>query len=247
MPSYIFYTILFTPVGRDAYRNEYVYCAMLWLTSLFRSGTVQLGDRVVIQTDADTAKRLREISVFRHSLVELRICLQPRDVREGMNLKYLYRPESRDDQDAVVVYADTDQIFTRSFRPELPLDTVLVYPEGPPTDSNYAGDYDLSGAAAGFTAGLWAYRYGPRVQAFLDSVLHVCKTSPKRFYSLDQPHFNKALRISPVNRGYLPPQAISFNCHGDPKRAHILNMAGDPGTDSFHFQKQLDAFLHFCL
>lgn len=241
----IWLTILFTPVGRDAYRNEYIYCAMIWLTSLLRSGSVQLGDRVIIQTDAETAKRLREINLFRLHLVELRICIQPRDVREGMNLKYLYRPEGRDDQDAVVVYADTDQIFTKPFRPDLPPDTMLLYPEGPITETNYAGDYDLSGAAAGYSAGLFAYRFGPRVAALLDDILHICKTSPKRFYSLDQPHYNKALLLSPVNRVYLKPGTVSFNGHGDVGAAHVINLAGDPGADSFHFQKQLDAFLTY--
>jgi hypothetical protein len=238
----IFQTILFTPVGQDPHRNEYIYCAMIWLKSLFRSGTLQLGDRVVIMTEAETAKRLREISIFRHALVELRICLPPRDVREGMNLKYLYRPDDRD-ADTVVVYSDTDQIFTRTFRPELSPDTILLNPEGPPTDSNYAGDYDLSGAAAGFSAGLFAYHYGPRVQALLDTVLQLCKGGGKKYYTLDQPHYNKALRDSPVNRAYLAPGVVSFNGHNAASNTHIYNMAGSPGDGPFHLQKMLDAWL----
>ena len=232
----IFYTILFSL--DDPRKNEYVYCCMLWLRSLFKSGTVQKGDKIAILCDVETLKHLQTINLIKASGVELVEIKKPRDVREGMELKYVFRPTVDD----VVVYADVDQIFRKPFRFDLPPDTLLVYPEGNITDSNYCGDYPLSGGP-GLTAGIWAYRPGVKVTQFLDAVLETCQKSNKTFYALDQPHFNYCMATTKPQLKLMNKSAISFNGHNDLKEAAVLNLAGDPGYGSSHLTKMLDMWL----
>lgn len=234
----IFYTILFS-LG-DPYKNEYVYCGMIWLKSLFASGSVRPGDRVAILCDPETRKRLSEINIFKAPGVELVDVPRPKDCRDGMTLKYVFRPQI----DEVVVYADVDQIFKKPFRldGQLPPDTICVYPEGDITNANYCGDYKLSGGP-GVSAGIWAYRRGPTVDKFLEECRHICSVSPKRFYTLDQPHFNAALAIVKPQIKLMNKNVISFNGHNDLKEAAILNLCGDPGYGSSHLTKMLDMLL----
>ena len=233
----IFYTILFS-LG-DPRKNEYVWMAMIWLKSLATSGTLQKGDKVAILCDTDTLKHLHTINLFKLvpglELVEVP---KPHDCREGMELKYVFRPKVDD----VVVYADVDQIFKRPFRPELPPDTLLLYPEGDLSHPNYCGDYRLSGGQ-GASAGIWAYRPGVKMTEFLDKTLEVCKKSTKRFYTLDQPHFHYSLAIAKPPIVWMKKEIVSFNGNNNLKEAHILNLCGDPGAGFFHFTKMLDMLL----
>ena len=232
----IFYTILFS-LG-DPAQNEYVYCCMIWLKSLFASGTVQKGDRVAILCDTETLNHIKTINIFKVPGVELVQVPKQKDCREGMSLKYVFRPTGDD----VVVYSDVDQIFRKPFRVDLPPDTLLVYPEGDIAHPNYRGDYPLSGGT-GFTAGIWAYRPGVKVTKFLDETLHICQVSPKKFYTLDQPHFNMAIAVVRPELKLMAKSAISFNGNNDLKEAAVLNLCGDPGYGSSHLTKMLDMLL----
>ena len=232
----IFYTILFSL--DDPAKNEYVWCCMIWLKSLFASGTVQKGDRVAILCDCETLKVLKDINIIKATGVELIQVPKPKDCRDGMSLKYVFRPTV----DEVVVYSDVDQIFRKPFRMELPPDTLLVYPEGDITHPNYRGDYPLSGGT-GFTAGIWAYRPGVKVTKLLDEVLHICQVSTKKFYTLDQPHFNMAIAVVRPELKLMSKSAISFNGNNDLKEAAVLNLCGDPGYGPCHLTKMLDMLL----
>ena len=232
----IHYTILFS-LGTPQ-ENPYVYCAMLWLKSLFASGTAQKGDKIAILCDEETLKHLKTINLFRLTGVELVVVPKPRDAREGMNLKYVFRPQV----DAVVVYSDVDQIFRKPFRPELPPDTLLLYPEGSIEHPNYRGDYPLRGGQ-GFTAGIWAYRPGVKMTQLLDDCLETCRTSEKKFYTLDQPHFNFCIAKIRPPMALMKKETISFNGNNDLKECHVLNLCGDPGSGHFHFTKMLDMWL----
>ena len=230
------YTILFS-LG-EARKNEYVWCCMIWLKSLFSSGTLQRGDTITIVCDPQTAKHLRASTLIRVAGVQLHEVPAPADCRQGMNLKYMYRPKTED----VVVYMDSDQILRKPFRPDIPPDTLLCYPEGPISDTNYRGDYPYT-EGPGFTAGIWAYRRGVRVDEWLDAVLKRCAESEKKFYCLDQPHFNAVIRELAPPLQMLKREAVSFNGHGNVQEAFVLNLAGDPGDGALHFQKMLDMML----
>ena len=233
----LFYTILFS-LG-DPAKNEYVWCFMIWLKTLYASGTFQKGDRVAVLADAPTIQHLKTINLVRVAPgLELVEVPKPRDAREGMNLKYVFRPQI----DETVVYSDVDHIFRRPFRPELPADTLLLYPEGDIAHPNYRGDYPLRGGQ-GFTAGIWAYRYGVKVAELLDSTLKICQESEKKFYTLDQPHFNYAIAVHRPPLALMKKSVISFNGNNDLKECAVINLCGDPGLGAFHFQKMLDLLL----
>ena len=233
----IFYTILFS-LG-DPRKNEYIWCCMIWLKSLITSGSLQKEDKVAILCDTDTLKHLKTINLFRLvQNLELVEVPKPKDAREGMELKYVFRPKI----DETIVYADVDQIFRRPFRLELPPDTLCLYPEGDITHPNYRGDYPLKGGQ-GYTAGIWAYRPGVKVTEFLDKTLQVCKASNKNFYTLDQPHFNYCLILTKPQMKVMNKNVISFNGNNDLKEAAVLNLCGDPGVGHCHFSKMLDMLL----
>ena len=234
----VFYTILFS-LG-DPAKNEYVWCCMLWLKSLYASGTYRKDDRIAILCDSKTLEHLKTINLFKIApgLELVDMGNPPRECRDGMEWKYMFRPKV----DETVVYADTDQIFRRPFHVELPPDSLLVYPEGDIAHSNYRGDYLLRGGQ-GFTAGIWAYRPGVKMSEFLDDTLKVCQESTKRFYTLDQPHFNYCIAKNRPNLSLMKKETISFNGNNNLKEAHVLNLCGEPGAGAFHFTKMMDLWL----
>lgn len=235
----LFYTILFSL--DDPAKNEYVYCCMIWLWSLYKSGSVQKGDKVAILCDPETLKHLQTIHSFKREGVELvEIPKKPRDCREGMAWKYIFRPTIED----VVVYMDVDQIVKKPFRLELPPDSVCAYAEGDISHPNYRGDYPISGGK-GFTAGIWAYRAGPKVTRLLDDTLRLCRESNKKFYTLDQPHFNLVLATVKPNLLLMKKEVISFNGNNDLAESAIVNLCGDPGYGSSHLTKMMDMTLLF--
>lgn len=228
----LFYTVLFS-LGKPE-DNYYFYMMMLMYKSLVRTESIGPDDRFFVIADEATAAYGR---TFRSLSSVLWVPVPAvRTLKDGMLLKYIFRPKV----DETVLYLDCDFVAKGKVRFDLPPDTIAVLPEGKPTDSNYCGDFTLT-SVYGASAGIFAFRYGPRIKAILDEIgLRVMKCE-KGYYTLDQPHFNAVLQNQKV--ATIRPEIVSFNGHGDVRSALLINCAGIPGAGSFHFGKMMEFFL----
>ena len=226
----IFYTVLFSLKKPE--ENLYFYMMMMLYKSLVRTESMQQGDKFFVVADPITIAYGRKF----HSLKNVNWVEAPPvlSVKDGMLYKYIFRPKV----DAPVVYLDCDFLAIKKVAFDLKEDTLAVLPEGRPDDSNYCGDGTLA-LKFGASAGIFAFRYGPRTRALLDDIAKRTMACEKKFYTLDQPHFNKALEgkecVVAIN-----PQIVSFNGNGNNAVAHLINCAGEPGNGEFHFQKMMD-------
>lgn len=243
----IFYSIAVT---LNAKHQEYLWMFVLLLKSLLKTGTFTPGkDHYYLIADQETAK---VVSKMPHlgGLVRVVVANDCSDSYDVMKLKYLFPSMLSAGGGSegglrllaaeTFVYLDADMLFLRRLNFEIAADSLIVLPEGNPTDTNYCGDPGTKltqpfGASAGF----FVWRYGLRVQSFFQSVLRDLMTSSKRFYCLDQPAFNKYLTVAAT--GTIDPSLVSFNGHKlDKDKTAILNCAGDPGDGPKHLAKMID-------
>jgi len=238
----IFHSIVFS-LG-DPQKNEYVYMLALLINSLRKTGSYKIGeDTYYVMADAETLAVMQEMLPFLSvHFIEIP---KPKDVYEGMTYKYMLFDFAEPSKD-VVMYIDVDMICVRSCRLAIPEDRLYVFPEGNKHDDNYRGDSDcLLTFGAGFTAGFFVYRFGARVEETFDEILRKMASTTKRYYCLDQPHFNRALDYQVGCAGFLPGTFISFNGHTNAGVASFINLAGIPGDGPFHFRKALGLYLAY--
>lgn len=217
---------------------------MMLLQSLLKTKTLQATDTYVIMVDLKTWSVLQTIGLFKQPNIDLIIMPTPKTILEGMNWRYrLHR--QMDILDKAVCYMDVDMLCVRNMKVELPdvADALLVLPEGKPDDPNYAGNMSLT-KPYGVSSGFFVYKCGPNVLQFLEEVYYTIRTGLVDYYTLDQPHFNKALQDKPFCH-YMNPKAVSYNGHDiDPSDPPVfINCCGDPGSGHFHLVKMLQFFI----
>lgn len=197
-------------------------------------------DIYYLTCDKETADYIKEtfplVQYVRYVIVP-----KPASVYEGMMMKYKL-PFLVDVKDETVMYIDTDMFFVKKFKVDCPLDTLLVYPEGPGSNESYCGDMILK-SSVGFTAGFFIYRWGDKVKEVFTKILDDIGFIPKKYYTLDQPYFNKHLESAQYC--VLDERLISFNGNNNKDCAALINCAGIPGNGLFHWNKMLQLFLYY--
>ena len=230
---------------KEPKQNQYVYCLLTMYASLKKKGAMQPGDHFIVMCDIDMAKHLSTISLLKD--IKTIIMSHPKSVYEMMKWKYMLPdliPTLPTDQ--VYTYIDTDILALRPFQTYLPADYLCVFAEGDANDPNYCGEgnekttYDPP--RKGYTAGFFQYRLGSSVRAFFKRVLEEME-APKKYYTLDQPYFNKHLHYPETKFVEHNTNFMSMNGHKNLKDATLVNCCGEPGDDAFHFQKQLQFWL----
>ncbi len=229
----IFHSIVFS-LG-DPSANWYFYMLLILHKSLIKTGSIRPGDKFVVSADEETIKYGKQFGSL--AGIEWNLVPNVKSVKEGMLLKYLFRPKVED----VVVYLDCDFLVTKKITFNLPPDTIAVLPEGSATDTNYCGDFTLN-AKFGATAGFFIYRYGPTCERILEEIKEKILTDTKNFFTLDQPWFNYVLQDKP-NVAVINQSLVSFNGHGNLKEASLINCAGIPGAGAFHYGKMINFFM----
>lgn len=243
----LYYSMCFSLPGKSK-NNQYLYCLALLYKTLKGSGTIRAGDDFVVMTDAETIEVFKTFTCMRGAKFVV-VEEQPKTVREMMTYKYKFATLAKLPDGVSVTYLDADMLAVRPLRLQLPDDSLAVFPEGKPEDTNYCGDRPLSNPC-GFTAGFFAYRLGPNVRRMFSSILEEMGKEDKGFYTLDQPYFNhaiSALKVAPDgtltgDAICLPADFVSFNGHNNPG-ATLLNFCGEPGDDAFHYVKMINWFL----
>ena len=230
----LYYSFVFALEGKKP--NEYLSCLTLLYRTLQTNGALRPNDEYVVMTDKATLEVVKQSPALKG--IRWLVRQAPKTVYEGMRWKYDFPTLVNLPDGTLTCYLDVDVLVARPIRLLLPDDSLGVFPEGNATDSNYCGDTPLD-APTGATAGIFAYRWGPRVRGMFSTILENMAKEDKGFYTLDQPYFNHALRDGAI---YLPPDFISFNGHNNPG-ATLLNFCGEPGDGGFHFNKMLNYYL----
>ena len=218
---------------------------MMLLQSLLKTKTLQATDTYVIMVDLETWQVLHTISLFKQPNIDLIIMPTPKTILEGMTWRYrLHR--QMDILGKTVCYMDVDMLCVRNMKIELPdvKDMLLVFPEGKPDDSNYTGNTIPLTRPYGVSSGFFIYKCGPKVLQCMEEVYYKIRTQTTEYYTLDQPHFNKALEDK-LFFHYLSHKTLSFNGHNiDPADPPVfINCCGDPGSGHFHLLKMLQFFI----
>ena len=232
----LFYSCIFTTA--DNKPNEYMYMSMILYASLVKSKSLTANDSYCILCDTDSATILKNIPIL--NKIQLLVLPKPKTILEGMLWRYqLYKYMDITNKDCM--YLDVDMICIKETHFNIHPDSFLVFPEGSPTDSNYCGDMALT-MPYGCTSGFFGYNCGHSVIHTFERILNSVNVSePKKYYTLDQPYFNKALEGKTVYT--MPEYILSFNGHTNRATAHFINCCGDPGDGPLHFTKMLQILL----
>jgi len=228
----LFYWTVFTTTDTP---NKYLDMFAMSYTSFLTHNIIQPTDSVVLLCDPTTAARANQMLCLRK--VKIVVAPKPSSVFEGLFLRYRLHQHFSIDYGTECAYIDTDMICLRPFRISCPPSTVFVYPEGPPTDSNYCGDMTLN-LPYGASSTFFVYNFCPIVKCFLEAV-----KGEKHYYTMDQVYFNKAIESYQQIIHPIAPQTISFNGHSNKDTALFLNLAGEPGNETVHWTKMLDIYL----
>lgn len=240
----IFHSILFSV--NSAKENCYVYMLMMLLHSLLKTKSLQDTDTYVIMVNADVSNLLQSIELFRRPNIKIIVMPDPKTLIDGMAWRYqLHR--MMDIIGQTVCYLDVDMLCVRPMKVDIPDDVegaILVCPEGANDDTNYSASEHPLRLPCGVTSGFFIYKCNHLVLQLMEETYYNIRTHSVQYYTLDQPHFNKALQDKPfVN--YMNPKTLSFNGHNiDPSDPPVfINCCGDPGSGHFHLLKMLQFFI----
>lgn len=232
----IFFTVLFTLPGKKATENLYVSMFLMLLKTLLKTGTLTTNDTFYVMTDAATAELLPPN-------VKALVLPQPTTLLEGISWRYKFFDYVEPDEGSTYLYIDTDHLAIKETRLSISPDTIAVYPEGKPDDTNYCGTLGWKLSHPGLAAGFWAIRPGPKTLRTLKLVSRIIEQHKDAgFYTVEQPMWNMGI-TDHTPLVYFDPRFISFNGHGDNKLAHFINLAGEPGDGFFHYNKMFRMFL----
>lgn len=227
-----FYSILFGDI-------RYVYMAMMMLKSL---ESVPAEGHILIISQ-DLVNVIENLNFFGDPRFRIIVVPTPQGVYEGMRIRYIL-PEIFDCRGKDFTYIDCDMLYVREYTIAIPADSFLVYNEGPIEAWGYSGSDNfmtILPGQKGLTSGFFMFNYGPKVAATFKSILESMDAGPK-YYTLDQPHFNKALYSEGVRIEFLPDTFICDNMHSSLETCSFVNFCGEPGNGDRHFRKMFDIF-----
>lgn len=229
----IFNSVIFS-MGKPE-DNLYIQMFLLCAVSIKKKWMLE-EDSYIATTDQDTAAYIQKTFPVLN-FVKYVVVPKPKSVYDGMTLKYVL-PYIQKVED--VVYVDVDIFAIRRWRPQLYQDSIVVIPEGLASDQNYCGDMKLE-YTYGFTAGMFCYRWGDKTRIVFDAIINDIQSYPKKYYTLDQPYFNKNLKLGNVL--IMDPAVLSGNGNNNLDRAAGVNCCGEPGDGLFHWNKMLQLYV----
>ena len=215
--------------------NLYIQMLLICATSI-KKRWMKPEDTYIVTADQETASYIqKQFPVL--NFIKFLIVPKPTSVYDGMTLKYVLPYMMKVDQ---VFYVDVDIFAIRPLRQTLPEDSIMVVPEGVSTDPNYCGDMTLD-LPHGYTAGFFAYRWGDKTRKIFNAIVNAIQTIPKKYYTLDQPYFNKFLPLGKILS--VDPAIMSGNGNNHLDKAVMVNCCGEPGDGIFHWNKMLQLYL----
>lgn len=251
--SFCIYTVLFTLEHKNPEENKYVKMFQFWLSQLIKTNSVK---RCVLLVDKRTYNTLAEAytlnkylapsAKFKLDLIEFPA---PKTLLEGMKYKYTFFPYKEE----YLVYSDLDILIYKNLNfLNLPKeDGLYLHAEGPLTENGYLDAFKKEEiplskySEPGFSAGKFIIRGQWIREKLFVKISESIKNTDKIFYTVEQPHFNRAIfflrDIIPINPHVLKSPKISNNLRDfNIDQAVIVDFQGKPGDEEFHLGKIMD-------
>lgn len=251
------YTLLFTLQDKDASKNKYVDMFYIWLTFVKRNAGLKATDTVCLFVDDRTLDVLNsnEIldivlgdSIFKFEIWSIPV---PATLSDGISQRYTIASHD------IHLFLDLDILVQNPISPALQgfqsSPWFACMPEGHLLHSDYGGHLltpcDTYSTLSGFSAGWFAFTPCRTVaEMFCKMQTDILKNKDTPFYTIDQPFFNKAMielqesnTTHPMTSYFLSSNLYTNNVHLNTESSASIfcNYCGEPGNDTFHFQKLL--------
>jgi hypothetical protein len=250
MKSICLTCLIYTLKDRDVKDNQYINIFYIWLAKVIQSGGLTSRDSLYIIMDQTTIEYHNNNNTVLSVLLDTLQCpfsivsVDPPETQlEGMMNKYI----NIDYKDDVYIYCDIDILISNTFKSmisDMNDNTIYVCKEGLLCDKNYSEGFTYeSNDLPGFSAGKFIILGKELRDSLFKTINDLCDYSTK-FYSVEQPYFNRAIYNHPVeyiNTDYLE-QFISFNGHLYEKTRTVFNdVAGEPGDGKKHLDKMIQS------
>lgn len=253
MKSICLTCLIYTLKDREVKDNEYLNIFYIWLAKVIQSGGLTSQDSLYIIMDSRTIDYHKTNHTVLLALLDTLQCSfsivsvdEPQTQLEGMMNKYI----NIDYKENVYIYCDIDILISNTFQSmltDMKDNTIYVCKEGLLSDKNYSEGFTYkTSTLPGFSAGKFIILGKDLRDSLFQTINDLCDYSTK-FYSVEQPYFNKAIYMHPIdniNINHLE-QFVSFNGSMYEKTKTIFNdVAGEPGDG----KKHLDKIIHsICL
>ena len=248
MKSICLTCLIYTLKDRDVKDNQYINIFYIWLAKVIQSGGLTSRDSLYIIMDQRTIEYHTTNDTVLSVLFDYLPCPfsivsinPPQTQLEGMMNKYINIVYNED----VYIYCDIDILISNTFQTmisDMKDNTIYVCKEGLLLDKNYSEGftYETPGLP-GFSAGKFVILGKELRDLLFKKINDLCDYSTN-FYTLEQPYFNRAIYIHPIdniNTSYLG-QFVSFNGDMYEKTRTIFNdVAGEPGDGKKHLDKMI--------
>jgi len=252
--SCLIYTLKDKPVEDNAYLEVF----FIWLSKVIEFGGLVESDQLNIHIDKRTIDYLQVTDTVLGTLVSKLPCpykfIQiepPSTPLEGMMSRYLLTDYDKD----VYLYSDIDILIIRPFRiftDKLKGNMLYICSEGDLTDDNYGIGFPadfLKDGQPGFSSGKFAITSKDKRDHFFRCIQEICDHSTN-FYTLDQPFFNRAIYMMPMEyfNTELMSEYVSFNGDSYKKDATIFyDNAGDVGSGLHKLKKMVGVLCGFAV
>lgn len=261
MSSVCLSCIIYTLDSKSVATNKYINIFMLWLNQLIKSNVLKTNDILQVNIDQKTLDYIKSnYTSFGYITNKIPISFfiepSPKTHLEGMMWKYIIRPYIQD----IYFYSDIDILILKpltEFTSSMEDNKIYVMQEGFMTDLNYNAAFSPSQqltfihSQTGYSAGKFAITSPEVRNNIFSKINNYCKYDTN-YYTIDQPYFNKViyeLQNTPlIDTDLFSPPHISFNGqHYNNDYTILLDLAGEPGNDSCHLIKVINAMILFSL
>ena len=255
MKSICLNCLVYTLKDKEVKDNMYLSIFYIWLGKVIQSGGLTSNDALKITIDSRTLDFLNNnVSPLPILLDKLPCSFEfvtvdpPSNSLEGMMNKYIFTEYSQD----AYIYCDIDILISNSFHTMVENtkdNTAYFCKEDYISDDNHGEGFNheiADKSLPGFSAGKFCI-VGKEARDTLFDIIHSFCDYSTKFYTVEQPFFNKAIYHLPRGKMSvdidLLTKYVSFNGHKDTynKELTIFNdMAGDVGQGDSHVKRIMD-------
>lgn len=249
--------LIYTLEDKSVEDNMYINIFYIWLSKLIQSGGLTSNDCIHIHIDQRTMTYLENSNTVLPCIFECLPCPyvihlipSPKTSLEGMMNKYNITEYTHD----IYIYCDIDILIINplsTMTKDMVPNKIYACTEGRLQDIKYSDGFSTESAITptmpGFSAGKFAITGKPLRDDFFKMIHQLCDYSTK-YYTVEQPYFNRALySVNSVDIDLLT-SFVSFNGDEyDRSKTIFHDLAGNPGNDIDHMKRVMDNIcLYLC-
>ena len=256
--------VLYTLQDRSPSENKYIPIFITWLAHVFKYADLASGDALRLTIDADTHEQLKKTPFYTNVMSalncekQLLIIERPKTHAEGMMSRFIEKEYTQ----TTYMYCDIDILIKKPLRELTSLvsqNTIAVHVEGTMADSNYnmlfPKEWVLENGAqhVGFSSGKFIINGHELYRDLFRLAGHIYKQHPiDDFYAPDQCVYNYAVYMLPretytLDMTTIRPPSICINGHNETEKVILLDLMGEPGNGTLHFDKIFGTLIEYFL